>query len=158
MKNYRPVLNLHFISKLLERVAQIRLQEILDSNNMMPETQSGYRQFRSTETAVTKVYIDVLLAADDGDVSALCLLDLTAAFDTVDHDLLMLRLQRQFGLRGVVLQWFRSYLTGRTFQVIYADSTSSVVIICCSVPQGSVLGPRMFHLIYGGPGRRSCST
>ena len=84
---------------------------------------------------MTKVYNDLLLAADDGDVSALCLLDLTAAFDTVDHDLLVLRLERQFGLRGVVLQWFRSYLTGRTFQVIYAGSKSSVVITCCSVPQ-----------------------
>jgi len=68
-------------------------------------------------------------------VSALYLLDLTVAFDTVDHDLLMLRLERQFGIRGVVLQWFRSYLTGRTFQVIYADSQSSLVIICCSVSQ-----------------------
>ena len=58
----------------------------------------------------------------------------------------MLRLERQFGLRGVVLQWFRSYLTGRTFQVIYADSKSSMVIFCCSVPQGSVLDPRMFIL------------
>lgn len=146
MKNYRPVSNLSFISKLLERVVQLRLQEFLDSNNLMPGTQSGYRQYHSTETAVTKVYNDLLLAADDGEVSALCLLDLTAAFDTVDHDLLMLRLERQFGLRGVVLQWFRSYLTGRTFQVIYAGSKSSVVIICCSVPQGSVLGPRMFIL------------
>ena len=61
-----------------------------------------------------------LLNADDGDVTALCLLDLTAAFDTVDHDLLMLRLEGQFGLCGVVLQWFRSYLTDRTFQVVYA--------------------------------------
>ena len=79
----------------------------------MPETQSAYRQYHSTETAVTKVYNDLLLAVDQGDVSALCLLDLTAALDTVDHDLLMLRLERQFGLRGVVLQWFSSYLSDR---------------------------------------------
>ena len=81
----------------------------LDSNNLTPTTQSAYRQFYSTETAVTKMYNDLLLAADSGYVSALCLLDLTAAFDTVDHDLLTLRLERQFGLRGIVLQWFRSY-------------------------------------------------
>jgi len=86
----------------------------------MPETQSGYRRYHTTETAATKVYNDLFLAADDGDVTALCLLDLTAAFDTIDHDLLMLRLERQFGLCGVVLQWFCSYLTDRTFQVVYA--------------------------------------
>ena len=95
---------------------------------------------------MTKVYNDLLLAADQADVSALCLLDLTAAFNTVDHDLLMLRLERQFGLRGVVLQWFSSYLSDRTFQVVIRSGTSSVVIITCSVPQGSVLGPRLFIL------------
>ena len=123
-----------------------RLQEFLDSNNLMPVTQSAYRQYHSTETAVLKVYNDLLLAADEGDVSALCLLDLTAAFDTVDHYLLMLRLECQFGLRSVVLQWFSSYLSDRTFQVVFGGSTSYVVFIVCSVPQGSVLGPRLFIL------------
>ena len=80
-------------------------------------------------------------------MSLLCvLLDLTAAFDTVDHDLLMLRLECQFGLRGVILQWFSSYLSDRTFQVVFRSGTSSVVIIICSVPQGSVLGPRLLIL------------
>jgi len=94
LKNYRPVSNLSFLSKLLERVVQRRLQDFLDSNELMPSQQSAYRQHHSTETAV------LLMAADNGLVSALCLLDLTAAFDTVDHDLL-LRLERQFGLRAV---------------------------------------------------------
>ena len=76
--------------------------------------------------------------------SALCLRDLTAAFDTVDHELLLLRLERQFGLRGAVLQWFRSYLTGRTFQVVYDGCLSAIVQVLCSVRQGSVLGPRLF--------------
>ena len=79
-----------------------------------------------------------------GHMSAFCLLDLSAAFDTVDHDVLMLKLERQFGLRGVVLAWFRSYLSGRTFPVVYGGDTSSTVCIICSVPQGSVLGPRLF--------------
>jgi len=73
-------------------------------------------------------------------MSALCLLDLTAAFDTVDHDLLLLR----FRLRGIVLAWLRSYLSGRTFRVVYNGCTSFVVYIVCSVPQGSVLGPLLF--------------
>ena len=145
-KNYRPVSNLPFLSKLLERVVQNRLQAFLDSNDLMPRTQSAYRQFHSTESAVTKVYGDMLLAADTGQVTALCLLDLTAAFDTVDHELLMLSLERQFGIRGVALEWFRSYLVDRSFRVIYAGATSNVVYIVCSVPQGSVLGPRLFIL------------
>jgi len=81
----------------------------------MPPTHSAYKQsvwaalgrkFHSTETTVSKVYNDLLLAAAEGQVSSLCLLDLTAAFDTIDHELLLLRLERQFGLRGTVLQWF----------------------------------------------------
>jgi hypothetical protein len=150
MKNYRPVSNLSFLSKLLERIVQTRLQAFLDSNDMMPTTQSAYRPFHSTETALTKVYNDLLLAVDGGQVSALCLLDLTAAFDTVDHDLLLLRLEREFGLRGITLSWFRSYLTGRTFRVVYGGHTSSTIYIVCSVPQGSVLGPRLFILYTAG--------
>ena len=110
----------------------------------MPTMQSAYRRFHNTETAVMKVHNDLLLAADNGDISTLCLLDLTAAFDTVDHGLMMLRLERQFGLHGVVLDWFRSYLCGRTYRVIHGSKTSYTVHVICSVPQGSVLGPRMW--------------
>ena len=144
MKNFRPVSNLSFLSKLLERIVQKQMQTFLDSNGLMPVLQSAYRPFHSTETAVTKVYNHLLLAADEGQISALCLLDLTAAFDTVDHDLLMLRLERQFGLRGTVLQWFHDYLSGRSYQVVYGNCTSATVYIKCSVPQGSVLSPRLF--------------
>jgi len=112
----------------------------------MPATQSAYRQFHSTETAVIAVYNDLLQAADSGQASALCLLDLTADFDIVDYDLLLLRLERQHGLRGVVLRWFQSYLSGRSYKVIYVNRTSSIVYIICSVPQGSVLGRRLFIL------------
>jgi len=103
-KSFRHVSNLPLLSKLLERVVQARLQAFLESNRP-PKTQSA--KYHSTETAVTGVYNDLLLAADRGQVLALCLLDLTAAFDTVDHKLLLLRFQRQFGLRGTVLMWFR---------------------------------------------------
>jgi len=82
----------------------------------------------------------------NADVFALCLLDLTGAFDFVDHDLMVLKLERQFGLRGVVLDWFRSYLCGRTYRVIHDGKTSYTVHVICSVPQVSVLGPRMFIL------------
>jgi len=106
--------------------------------------QSAYHRCHSIETAVLKTYNDLLLAADNGDVSALCLLDLTAALDTVDHDLMMLKLERQFGLRGVVLDWFRSYFCSRTYRVIHGNQTSPIVHVICAMPQGCVLGPRMF--------------
>ena len=102
-KNYRPVSTLSFLSKLLERIVQRQLQAYLNNNDLMPTQQSAYRQHYSTETAVTEVYNDLLLIADSGLVSALCLLDLTAAFHAVDHYLLLLRLERQFGLLGVPL-------------------------------------------------------
>jgi len=88
----------------------------------------------------------MLLAADNGQLTALCLLDLTAAFDTVHHELLMLHLVQQFGIHGVALDWCRSYLRGRSFHVIYGHSTSATIHVVCSVPQGSVLGPRLFIL------------
>ena len=89
LKNYRPVSNLPSPSKLLEKVVQNQLQHHLISNDVMPKFQSAYRQSYSTETAVNKILNDLLLAADQGHVSALSLLDLTAAFDTVDHSLLL---------------------------------------------------------------------
>ena len=154
MKNYRPVSNFLFLSKLLETAVQSGLQEFLDSNNTMPKEQSGYRRYHSTETAATKVYNDLLLAADDGDVTALCLLDLTAALDTVDHDLLILRLERQFGLRGVVLKWFRSYLTGRIFQVVYAGK-NQLWLSFLNQRFGSRFA--FVYFIHGGPRRCSLS-
>jgi len=141
LKNFRLVSNLSFLSKLLERIAQCQLQLFLDSNDLMPETQSVYRRFHSTETAVTKVYNDLLFAADGEQMSALCLLDLTAAFDTVDHALLIYRPECQFGLHDKVPEWFQSYLSDRAFRVVYGGNTSCTVVIFCSVPQGSVLSP-----------------
>ena len=95
------------------------------------------------------MFNDLLMAVDRGQMSILCLLDLSAAFDTVDHYLLLQRLERQFGLCGRVLQWIRSYLSGRIFRVVYVygDVMSFIVCVTCSVPQGSVLGP-LFFILY----------
>ena len=122
LKSYRPVSNFPFLSKLLERAVHSQLQAFLDANRCwhremlaaMPAHQSAYRKHYSTKTALIKVYDDLLKATDNGQMSALCLLDLTAAFDTVDHELLLARLERTFGVLGRVLAWFKSYLTGRT--------------------------------------------
>jgi len=104
LKNYRPVSNLPFISKLLESVVESRLLAHINGNNLLPGWQSAYRRFHSTETAVTKVFNDLLPAVDRGQTSVLCLFDLSAAFDTVDHGPLLQRLERQFGLCGTALQ------------------------------------------------------
>jgi len=138
LKNYRPVSKLPFLSKLLERVVQARLQAYLDGSSLLPGWQSVYRRLHSTETAVTKVFNDLLVAVDRVQMSALCLLDLSPAFDTVDHDLQLQQLKRQFGLCGTVLQWIHLYL--------YGDVLLFVVDVMCSVPQGSVLGPLFFVL------------
>jgi len=95
---------------------------------------------------VLKVLSDILLGIDAGDLSALVLFDLSAAFDTVDHHILLQRLQRSCGITGSVRQWFRSYLVGRRQFVRTASSTSSLALILCGVPQGSVIGPILFLL------------
>ena len=92
---------LEFLSKLLDRVVQARLQAHPDGSSLYPGWQSAYRRLHiSTETVVTKVFSDQLVAVDRGQMSALCVLDLSSAFDTVDHDLLLQRLERRFGLCG----------------------------------------------------------
>jgi len=133
-----------FLSKLLKRVVQAHLQAHLDGSSLLPGWQSAYCRLHSTETAVTKVFNDLLMAVDRRQMSALCLLDLPSAFDTVDHDLLLQRLACQFGLCGTVLQWIQSCLSGRTFSVVYGDVLAFIVHVMCSVPQGSVLGPLFF--------------
>ena len=105
LKNYRPISNLSFLSKLLETVVQKCLQSFLDQNGGLPKQQSAYRRWHSTETALLKIYNDFLQAADRGEVSALCMLDFSAAFDTVDHELLLKRLELRFGFVGNVLKW-----------------------------------------------------
>ena len=112
----------------------------------MPAHQSAYRKHHSTETALISVYDDLLKATHNGQMLALCLLALTAAFDTVDHELLLAWLERTCGVRNRVLAWFKSYLTGRTSCVIYARASFSIKQVTCSVPQGSVLVPLLFLL------------
>jgi len=146
LKNYRPVSNLSFVSKLVERVAARQLMDYLTANNLMPKLQSAYRRHHSTETAMLKVLSDVLLAADNQKVTLLALLDLSAAFDCVDHDILLHRLQSIFGLGGKVIEWLRSFLTGRTQQVLRDGCLSEIVLILFGVPQGSVIGPILFIL------------
>ena len=145
-KNFRPVSNLAFISKLVETVVAKQLQHYLNCNNLFPVFQSAYRQNHSTETALLKVMNDILLNMNNQCVTLLILLDLSAAFDTVNHDTMQRRLEHSFGIQGKALSWFASYLSARTQGIMINESPSKPFKLECGVPQGSCLGPLLFTL------------
>ena len=146
LTNFRPVSGLSFLSKLLERVVLRRLTSHMLSLDLMVPVQSAYRAYHSTETALLRVMNDLLLAVDEWDGAALVLLDLSAAFDTVDHSVLLSCLECRFGLKGVVLDWFRSYLSNRRQSVRISGVSSAPSPLLFGVPQGSVLGPVLFTM------------
>ena len=113
-KNFRPVSNLSFVSKLTESAVYNQTHSHICMNNLYPANQSSYRKNYSTETALLRVKNDILLNMNKQHVTLLVLLDLSAAFDTVDHNVLLSRLHSKFGISGTALEWFRSYLNGRS--------------------------------------------
>ena len=150
LKNYRPVSNLSFLSKILEKVVLQQLFDYLNTYSLLSPNQSAYRPAHSTETALLRVTNDILTALDSGDVTFLTLLDLSAAFDTIDHSLLYHILSHNYGITGTALTWFQSYLTDRTQSVTINNTTSSPASLSFGVPQGSVLGPILF-IMYTQP-------
>ena len=146
LKNFRPVSNLPFISKILEKVVLTQLQKHLSENDLLEIRQSAYRKNHSTETALLSVVDGLLRNADDRLVSVLALLDISAAFDTLDHPILLQRLETTFGISGTVLHWFASYLEGLEQSVKVDNVLSSPSPLQFGVPQGSVLGPILFTL------------
>ena len=147
LKNYRPVSNLSFLSKVLEKVVAARLTNYMTINQLHEPMQSAYRACHSTETALVRVQNDILRTLDQGGAAILVLLDLSAAFDTIDHSILLSRMESVLGVRGSALQWFKSYLLGRKQGIKINDDFSENQEILWSVPQGSVLGALLF-LIY----------
>ena len=146
LKNYRPVSNLSFISKLIEKVVAKQLNEFISLEGLLNVNQSAYKSSHFTETALLKIQNDIALSVDSGKAVALTLLDLSAAFDTIDHSLLYDCLHDWFGLDGTVLSWIKSYLSNHKQKIKIGDSFSEAVILPFGVPQGSVLGPLLFTL------------
>ena len=147
LNNYRPISQLPFISKVLEKVVADLLCKYLKDNDLFENLQSAYRPGHSVKTALVRVTNNILIALgplDKKQMVLLVLLDLSAAFDTVDHELLLMRMSHRLESLGNALKWFRSYPTLRSQVVVLSDSSSEQQYIECGVPQGSVLGPILF--------------
>ena len=144
--SYRPISNLNNISKIIERLYLSRLYPHVTSSPNFNHLQSAYRPHHSTETALLHTFDNILSSADRSQPTLLVPLDLSAAFDTIDHSTLLSRLSTSFGVDGTALAWLTSYLTNRT-QTVCMGSVSSDPSCCVSgVPQWSVLGPLLFSL------------
>ena len=148
--NYRPVCNLAYISKIIERVVCNQLTSYTANCDKIEPLQSAYKQGHSMETVMLKVKTDLMDATDQRKIVCLVHLNLSAAFDTVNHDYLLNCLNYRFGIVGTALTWFTDYLTEQTQRVvldgIQGQVQSDSVTLKCEVPQGSVLGPILFTL------------
>jgi hypothetical protein len=145
-KNYRPISNLTFLGKLVERVVLKRLNVHLETNNLNIPEQSAYKKYHSTETISIKVINDILVASDSNTATVLIMLDLSAAFDTVDHGILLKILENDIGIRSKGLKWFKSFLSGRSQRTRLGSTVSEIIELLFGVPQGSVLGPVLFNI------------
>ena len=136
--------NIRLFRNLLNGLALNRFTVHSGLFKLLPARQSAYRRFHSTETTVAIVHNDIVRATNAGQITAFVLLDLSAAFDTVDQGVLLDVLSSRFGVTDRIFEWFQSYLTGRTHVFCTDSDYSEVTSITCSVPQGSVAGPLLF--------------
>lgn len=148
--NYRPVSNLNNISKFIERLFLQQFQTHINSGSNFNQFQSAYRQYHSTETALLHTLDNIYSGFDNSQPTLLVSLDLSAAFDTIDHTTLLSRIETSFGVTGSALSWLSSYLQDRYQWVSIGQATSPSVHCDYGVPQGSVLGPILFS-IYTSP-------
>ena len=146
-KNYRPVSNLPCLGKLLEKAALEQFHYHFEINNLHEPFQSAYKPMHSIETALIRSMNEMLIDMDNRKAIFLALLDLSAAFDTVDHTILIKRIENSQGVGGNALEWIRSYLTGRSQRVSAHGATSDAVSLECGLPQGSLFGPEMYNNI-----------
>ena len=143
--NYRPISNLSFISRLVEKAAINQLVQHADHHDLTPHHQAAYKKNHSCETSLLRLTNDALWAMEQQQATILVVTDLSAAFDTVNHDILLSVLEKRFGIQGNILHWVETYLRPRNFKVCIGDCKSGVRELKQSVPQGSVGGPILFN-------------
>jgi len=147
LSNYKPVSHLSFLYKLIERAVKTRLLDHLSANHLFNTFLSVYTKFYSTESTLLAIHDFIIKSMSNQKVTALCLFDLSAAFDTIAHSILIHRLSSWFGLNGLTLSWIKSYLSACNFQVDVNGLLSSTVPLPHGFSQGSVLGPSFFTLL-----------
>ena len=145
-RNYRPVNNLVFFSKLIERVVSRRLNSHMTLNGLQNDKNFAYKKHHNTETMMVGLVDEVLEGFEDNKCTVIVFLDLSAAFDTIDHEKLLSIMSDELGITGTALQWFRSFLVGRTQKVRINGEYSESLDVLFGAPQGSVLGPEMFSI------------
>lgn len=144
-KNYRPVSLLPVLSKVLERVIFEQMISYLEENHLLHHSHHGFRSSHSTATALIEMYDQWIEAFENDKITAVVMLDLSAAFDVVDHDIMIQKLEI-LGFEESVISWLRSYLSGRSQQVCIEGSLSDPLFLEAGVPQGSILGPLLYIL------------
>ena len=145
-QNYRPVSNLTFLSKVVEKITLNWFTQHCEDYHLLPDYQSAYKKFHSCKTSLIKLVDDLLWAMERQEVTAMTVLELLAAFDTVDHDLLLEVLNNRFGVKERALKWYEQYLKPRKFKVSVNNTYSKEQTINYSVPQGSIQGAFLFNV------------
>jgi len=143
--NYRPISLLSIFDKLLEKLMFNRLISFLERNSILYNYQFGFRKNHSTSLALIDVVDNIYQNLDASLTVVGIYLDLTKAFDTVNHELLLYKLQN-YGIRGIAYHWFKSYLCNRQQFTVINNVSSCFTYVPCGVPQGSTLGPLLFLL------------
>ena len=145
-KNYRPIVTLQFLGKIIEKVVLKRLTQHMTTNNLHSPNQFGYKKHHSTETMLLQIVDDVLIGFEKKSCTILVMLDMSAAFDTVDIQKLLSILENKLNIKGNALKWFHSFLVGRKQKVLINGQLSDILLTLYGVPQGSVLGPVLFNI------------
>ena len=147
LKSYHPVSNLSFLSKLVERAALDQMNNHCEQHKIILDYQSAYRVNYSCETVLLKLVNNVLWCHENQEAMQVVAIDLSVAFDMVDHDLLLSVLQKKPGINGNALKWWESYLRPRTCQINIGKAYSTKKNLTFSIPQGSCAGP-WYYLVY----------